>query len=200
MTNLCSKIVNASLIPVVYIIYRACKQISYVSDVANGIQETSDFKSFLTIASNTYKNLRCTIDKREKNKNLLQTTRTQMTSSFSDIKKKLDQFIDNKETLTTVEMEKRLSILLRKIQFDTDTCSGFEKEIRSFLDDINNIGSQCDEFAFQCFKRYMRKLSSAEQLLSSMEDEDYLLKFTPDTRIQIVCLLWKPLASLISFR
>lgn len=153
-------------------------------EVAKGIQKTAEFQSLLDKAADTQTNLRNKLDKTAKNLLLLQRTRNEMTSSFKDIRMSFNQFMDSVEEESITEMDMLLSFLQQKVKSDTDICLHYEKEIQKFLDDIKKVGNKCNEFAFQCFKRCARKLSSAKELLSSMENEDYQLKFIPDAGIQ----------------
>lgn len=164
-------------------IHRTCKEVEDVSEVAKGIHQKSDFKAFLASVVQTQYSLRNKIEQRVNNKKLLQQTRLKIITSFKTIKEALIRLIDELERESTTEMDRLLIIIEKKLESDKNICSDFDNCIQKFLDNIHSLGKQNEEFAFQCFNKYKKKLANTETVLASIDDDEYQLHFTPDTKI-----------------
>lgn len=153
-------------------------------EVAKGIQNNSKFTRFLSEATNTQSRPKDLYEKQEKNIELLHEARGEIISTFQDMRKTFNQIFDELEENSMKEMDKLLSLMTKQVTIDKDACFNVHDKIQNLLDYIQNTGKRCDELAFQGFKKCSEELASADSLLSSMQNVDFQLKFSPDAMIE----------------
>lgn len=154
-----------------------------VLNIAEGITKTSEFNHLFTSAANIQVKLKDEQFQKAHNIDLLQVTRDQIVYLLKDIRNSFNKAYDKLEKKVLKEMDSLLSILKSKVDSEKKACSDLDDNIQNLLENIQTFGDQCDEFAFQCFKKCKRQLTKAEQMLLSMQINEYKLKFTPNKEI-----------------
>lgn len=81
-------------------------------------------------------------------------------------------------------MDKRLVILEKRVNLDNENISDIHNKIQKLVIDTQTIGKDCENFAFEAFKKCENLMSSANMALSFITNEDYELVFTPDQKIE----------------
>lgn len=138
----------------------------------------------LSEAANTQARLKTLHDKQENSIKQLQEARKGMTSTFQDMRERFNQILDKVEKDSTTQMNSLLTMLKEQVTLDKEVFLYFHDKIKKLLDDIKILGDQCDEVAFQGYKKCCEENSLAEKLLSSMEYKVYNLQFSQNANIE----------------
>lgn len=154
-----------------------------MTEVSKGIQKMSEYQTFLSQAVGTQSRLKTRLAKKRNNIKMLEKARGEIISTFKNIRKKLNQIVDRLEEDSTVELDRIFTMLKEQLRKDRDACSEYIEKIQKFLDEIQTLGKECDELAFQCYKKCNEQMVSADKLLSCLKDSDFQFKFIPNSKI-----------------
>lgn len=173
--------------------FRSCKEVKHIPNVAKENQWKFQIQNLLSTATETQSRLETLKNKRLENVQVMQRKCENMRTFFKNIRKKLNDHLDKLESDTMDEIQRLQTILSDNIHTDVDNCTDNFDRLKSLLDDIRNLGDECETLAFQCFKKCQMKIKDAEKMLESANRECFQLHFTPEPMIDHILDSFKTL-------
>lgn len=175
--------------------YRGCKKVKPVSNVAKGIRKRSELKSLITQADKTQSKLKSLHDKQENNIKMLDKVRGEILSKFRNMRKKLKRIVYKLEEDSTRELERLIALIKEHIISDKEACYDSIDKFQKLLGDVQTLGKECDELAFQGYVKCSKQMAYDDKLFSSIQNVQYDLQFTPDEKIEQYLTSLKTLGS-----
>lgn len=152
-----------------------------MSSAAQGIQEKSEFKHLLsTDAPETLFRLKNLIDNNEKRKERLKKRRVEISSTLTNMRFNFNRILDRLEKYSTTEMDRQLLLLEKDLSSVKLTGTNLHNKIEIILNEIRNLGRECDDQAFLGYKECLRHIAEAENLMTKAGCN---LHFTPNAEI-----------------
>ncbi|WAR12011.1 TRI33-like protein, partial [Mya arenaria] len=103
--------------------HRMCKSISLISDLAKGVYKMANFKQLPCRVAKVTTSLNQVREVKKKNQGSLKTSGKSMLTKITDLRKSLNQLLDELEKRTVKQMDSVLSDLDVTLQKDIDSCT-----------------------------------------------------------------------------
>ena len=157
----------------------------HIPDVAKGFSRDKTFQAILSNIDKLMKQLKQLIARRTRNKESLIETCSEIILSIKATRQQLDEILNQLEMKTIEEMDRLMLSLNNTMKAQIDNCNGLYEEMNNIQDTIGERSGQIsDTLAFISHKRCKEKICEAKNLLQSLVEEDYDMKFTPAEEIE----------------
>ena len=157
----------------------------HIPDVAKGFSRDKAFQAILSNIDKLMKQLKQLIAGRTRNKESLIETCSEIILSIKATRQQLDEILNQLEMKTIEEMDRLMLSLNNTMKAQIDNCNGLYEEMNNIQDTIGERSGQIsDTLAFISHKRCKEKICEAKNLLQSLVEEDYDMKFTPAEEIE----------------
>ncbi|WAR12982.1 TRI33-like protein, partial [Mya arenaria] len=164
--------------------HRMCRSISLISDLAKGVYNMADFTQLPSMVAKVTTSLNQVKEVRKKNQGSLKTCGKSMLRKITDLRKKLNQLLDELEKRTVEQMDSLLTDLDDTLQKDIDSCSNIHNLLKALLETIQAQGKKNESSVYIGFRKCEEKMEEANSLLQEMSTKPELtVTFLPDTRV-----------------
>ncbi|WAR19750.1 hypothetical protein MAR_001588, partial [Mya arenaria] len=163
--------------------HRMCRSIRLISDLASGIHMMADFKQLPVKVNKVLTSLNKMVEDSKKNQNSSQTSRQSILSRIRDLRKTLNQLLDEMEKKTVEAMDSVLADLGGSIQKDIDQCKNLHDELKALLDTIQTRGEDNKSTTYIGFRKTQDKMTVANKLLKQISTKaEVTVTFQPDKK------------------
>ncbi|XP_052769426.1 uncharacterized protein LOC128209441 [Mya arenaria] len=145
--------------------HRMCRSVRLISDLARGIQQTADYKQLPANITKVTDSLNQVRDARKENQNSLKTSGKSMLTKIKDLRKTLNQLLDELEKKTVEQMNSVLAELDRSLQKDIDHCDLLHDQLQALMDTIQARGKDSESSSYIGFRNCQNKMAEANKLL-----------------------------------
>ncbi|WAR12030.1 TRI33-like protein, partial [Mya arenaria] len=164
--------------------HRMCRTISLISDLAKGVYKMTDFKQLPSKVAKITTSLNQVREVRKKNQGSLKTSGKSMLTKIKDLRKSLNQLLDELEKRTVKQMDSVLANLDDTLQKDIDSCTLIHDQLNALMDTIQSQGKEDESSSYIGFRKSEEKMAEANSLLQEMSTKPELTAtFQPDTRV-----------------
>ncbi|WAR11890.1 TRI33-like protein, partial [Mya arenaria] len=164
--------------------HRMCRSISLISDVAKGIHKMADFKQLPSKVAQVITGLNEVREVRKKNQGSLKISGKSMLTKIKDLRKKLNQLLDELEKKTVEQMDIVLANLDDTLQKDIDSCTHIYDQLKALMDTIQAQDKDDEPSSYIGFRKCEKKMSEAKGLLQALSTKPELTAtFKPETTI-----------------
>ncbi|XP_052815193.1 uncharacterized protein LOC128242164 [Mya arenaria] len=164
--------------------HRMCKSISLISDLAKGVYKMANFKQLPCRVAKVTTSLNQVREVKKKNQGSLKTSGKSMLTKITDLRKSLNQLLDELEKRTVKQMDSVLSDLDVTLQKDIDSCTLIHDQLKALMDTIQSQGKDDESSSYIGFRKCEEKMAEANSLLQEMYTKPELTAtFKPDTRV-----------------
>ncbi|XP_052804576.1 uncharacterized protein LOC128234400 [Mya arenaria] len=165
--------------------HRLCRDINLISDVTKGIHKMANFKQLLVNVTKVTAKLNQTKDAIKKNQNLLNTSGKSMLTRIKDLRKTLNQLLDDQEKRTMEQMDRVLADLDGSLQKDIDHCDRLHDQLHVLLDSALSQDKDSKSGSYIGYRKCQDKMAEANELLQALSMKpEATITFQPDTRPQ----------------
>ncbi|XP_052815203.1 uncharacterized protein LOC128242172 [Mya arenaria] len=164
--------------------HRMCRSISLISDLAKGVYKMANFKQLPCKVAKVTTSLNQVREVKKKNQGSLKTSGKSMLTKITDLRKSLNQLLDELEKRTVKQMDSVLSDLDVTLQKDIDSCTLIHDQLKALMDTIQSQGKDDESSSYIGFRKCEEKMAKANSLLQEMSTKPELTAtFKPDTRV-----------------
>lgn len=158
--------------------------VDHIPDVAKGFRRDKTFQTMLARVEKLQKRLKQLQTNRQKNKEALMESCSDIIASIKELRQKLNNILNQLEMKTIEEMDRVLLGLNDTLQTQINSCNSLQDEMASILETMEDKGKESDISAFISHKRCKEKIHEAENLMNSLIEQDYEVKFNPVEEIE----------------
>ncbi|XP_052768918.1 uncharacterized protein LOC128209104 [Mya arenaria] len=148
--------------------HRLCRSISLIADLANGIHKMADFKQLPAKVTKVLASLNKVGEARKKNQNSLKASGKSILTKIKDLRKKLNQLLDEIEKKTVEAMASVLADLNGSIQKDIDQCDHLHDKLTALLDKIQARGEDSESSSYIGYRKCQDKIAEVNSLFKQM--------------------------------
>ncbi|XP_052818062.1 uncharacterized protein LOC128244087 [Mya arenaria] len=164
--------------------HRMCRSISLISDLAKGVYKMADFKQLSSNVAKITTSLNQEREVRKKNQCSLKTSGKSMLTKITDLRKSLNQLLDELEKKTVKQMDSVLADLDVTLQKDIDSCALIHNQLNALLNTIKAQAKDNEPSSYNDFWMCEEKMAEANSLLQEMSTKPELTAtFQSDTRV-----------------
>ncbi|XP_052815857.1 uncharacterized protein LOC128242658 [Mya arenaria] len=164
--------------------HRMCRTISLISDLAKDVYKMADFKQLPSKVAKITTSLNQVREVRKKNQGSLKTSGKSMLTKIKDLRKSLNQLLDELEKRTVKQMDSVLADLDVTLQKDIDSCTLIHDQLNALMDTIQSQGKDDEPSSYIGFRKCEEKMAEANSLLQEMSTKPELTAtFKPVTRV-----------------
>ncbi|XP_052815308.1 uncharacterized protein LOC128242256 [Mya arenaria] len=164
--------------------HRMCRSINLISDLAKGIHTMAYFKQLPSKVAKVTTSLNQVREVRKKNQCSLKTSGRSMLTKIKDLRKKLNQLLDELEKKTVEQMNSVLANLDDTLQNDIDSCTSIHDQLKALMDTIQAQCKDNEPSSYIGFRKCEKKMAEAKSLLQELSTKPELTAtFKPETTI-----------------
>lgn len=155
----------------------------HIPDVARGFSQDRNFQNMLNNVDKLKKKLKQLAASRQRNKEDLHEASAEVISNIKSLRLQLNEILDQLEMKMIEELDRLMISVSRNLQSHIDSSNLLHEEISVILDNIEEKCKVSETYAFISHKRCKEKITEAENLLSSLQEQNYEVHFTPNEEI-----------------
>ncbi|WAR19755.1 TRI33-like protein, partial [Mya arenaria] len=139
--------------------HRMCRSISLIADLASGIHKMDDFKQLSAKVTKVLASLNKIVEARKNNQNTLQASGKSILTTIDNLRKTLNQLLDEIEKKTVEAMDSVMSDLNGSIQMDIDQCDNLHDQLKALLDTIQAQGENNESISYIGYTKGQEKIA-----------------------------------------
>ncbi|WAR19753.1 hypothetical protein MAR_001591, partial [Mya arenaria] len=164
---------------------RMCRNISMIADRTRGIHKMDNFKHLPAKVTEALASLNIVGENRKKNQNSLQASGKSILTKIKNLKKTLNQLLDELEKKTLEAMDIVLTDLNGSIQKDIDHCNNLHDQLKALLNKIKYRGEDSESSSYIGYTKCQEKIEEVNNLLKQMSTRpEESITFQPDTQAE----------------
>ncbi|WAR19781.1 hypothetical protein MAR_001619, partial [Mya arenaria] len=163
--------------------HRMCRSINLISDLASGIHKMADFKQLPAKVIKVLASLNKVSEARKKNQNSLNALGKFILRKIKNLRKTLNQLLDELEKKTVEEMYSVWADLDGSIQKDIDQCDHLYDQLKALLDKIKARDEDSESSSYIGYTKCQEKFAEVNTLLKQISTRpEATITFKPDSQ------------------